>query len=114
MQIKKYLPLGSVVLLKGAKHRAMIIGFCINDQEDDNKLYDYIGCLFPEGLFTLENIMAFNHEDIGEIFYMGYSDKEEKEFKNKLVGMTQKYVNANGSLNTSVEDIFNNEMIDGQ
>ena len=74
---------------------------------DVDNLILYNDCLY--------NILAFEEvKNATPKFYMGYSDKEEKEFKNKLVGMTQKYVNANGSLNTSVEDIFNNEMIDGQ
>ncbi|HIR49231.1 MAG TPA: DUF4176 domain-containing protein, partial [Candidatus Faecimonas gallistercoris] len=31
MQAEKYLPIGTVVMLKGGKKRAMIIGFCCSN-----------------------------------------------------------------------------------
>ena len=44
MKYEKYLPIGTVVMLKGGKKRAMIIGFCSIPQEDQSKMYDYSGC----------------------------------------------------------------------
>lgn len=92
--LNKYLPLGSVVMLKGAVKRLMIIGFCSYSTDDiGGNLYDYIGCLYPEGMISNEKTALFNHEDISKIYYIGYTDKEEKEFKNnlqKLLDETQK------------------------
>lgn len=82
---EKYLPLGTVVLLKNGRHRAMIVGYGIKlDGDPNNRFYDYMGSLFPEGIFTSEQSLAFDHSDIDKIFYMGYKDKETEEFMKKL------------------------------
>lgn len=89
MKYEKYLPLGSVVLLKGGKKRLMITGFYITTNEND-KVYDYTGCLYPEGMLTSESNCVFNHDQIERIFCLGYSDEEEKKFKEELKKMTSK------------------------
>lgn len=82
----KYLPIGTVVLLKNAEKRIMITGFCcINN----NKMYDYIGCLYPEGYITKDDVLLFDHKDIDKLYYMGFESEEDKEFKgtlNKVLG----------------------------
>ena len=84
MNYEKYLPIGTVVMLKGGKKRAMITGFCAYAGEDKKKLYDYSGCLFPEGFLTSDQTLLFDHEQIGEVFHVGLIDEEEKAFKEKL------------------------------
>lgn len=84
MQVEKFLPIGSVVLLKEAKKKLMITGFCISTPEVPNKIFDYSGCFYPEGLLDLNKIALFDHDQIERIFAFGYSDEEEKEFKIKL------------------------------
>lgn len=81
---EKYLPLGSVVLLKEAKKRLMITGFCIKVDGQD-LIYDYSGCLYPEGIIGASEVAVFNHDQIEKIFSIGFSDEEEKKFKQKLV-----------------------------
>ena len=53
-ELKKYLPIGTVVLLKGGQKRLMITGFCSIPKEDKTKIYDYTGCLYPEGVLNSE------------------------------------------------------------
>lgn len=81
----RFLPLGTVVLLKGAKKRLMITGFCSFDEEKKDKMYDYTGCLYPEGIITSKQTALFDHSQIEKIFYLGLRDNEEIEFKKKLV-----------------------------
>lgn len=81
---EKYLPIGSVVLLKNGKKRIMITGFCIVPKEDSSKIFDYTGCLFPEGVIDSKQSLMFNHSDIDKIFFIGLDDSEEQEFKKKL------------------------------
>ena len=88
----KFLPIGTVVLLKGAKKRLMITGFCSFDEEKKDKAYDYTGCLYPEGIITSKQMALFNHSQIEKVFYLGYSDNEEKEFKQKLVAEVKKII----------------------
>ena len=84
MNREKYLPIGSLVLLKEAKKRVMIIGFMASANETGDKVFDYMGCMYPEGVLSSDQTLVFNHDQISEIYYMGYSDNEEKEFKEKL------------------------------
>jgi len=81
----KFLPIGTIVLLKDATKRLMITGFCVVPNEDKNKIFDYSGCLYPEGIITNEQTALFNHDQIDKIFSIGYSDEEEVKFKTKLV-----------------------------
>lgn len=81
---EKYLPIGTVVLLKGGKKRAMITGFCSVAQENQDKIYDYSGCVYPEGYLSSNQVCLFDHDQIEKIFFVGFEDDEEKSFKEKL------------------------------
>jgi len=80
----KFLPIGTVVLLKGGVKKLMITGFMAKPTEAKSKTYDYCGCLYPEGIITTDNTFLFNHDNIESILYRGYVDKEEEVFKEKL------------------------------
>ena len=82
--LKKFLPVGSVVLLRGASKRLMITGFCTKDANDDSTMYDYCGCLYPEGIISSDQTALFNHDQIEHVYHLGLSDEEEQEFKAKL------------------------------
>jgi len=84
MNYEKYLPLGSIVMLKGGKKRLMVTGFCINPNEDPSKIFDYSGVIFPEGMISSDQTALFNHDQIERIDYLGLIDEEEKMFKIKL------------------------------
>lgn len=81
---KEFLPIGTVVLLKEATKKIMITGFCVTPEEDQEKMYDYAGCLYPEGYITQDQTCLFDHNQIDKISHLGFVDEEEKEFKNKL------------------------------
>ena len=81
---EKYLPIGTVVLLKGGRKRAMITGFCSVAQENQEKIYDYSGCVYPEGYLSSNQVCLFDHDQIDKIFFLGFEDDEEKAFKDKL------------------------------
>ncbi len=100
---EKYLPIGSVVLLKGGKKRAMITGFCSVAQENQDKVYDYSGCVYPEGYLSSNQVCLFDHEQIEKIFFVGFEDDEEVEFKNKLNNIVR-------SLNLSSDEKNNNKI----
>lgn len=84
---EKYLPIGTVVLLKNGKKRVMITGFVAMEKKgEDNVTYDYCGVLYPEGVISMKQVLMFNHNQIQKIFHMGlYNDQEERQFKAKLI-----------------------------
>lgn len=77
---EKYLPIGSVVLLKGGKKKLMITGYCMKIEEEPDKIYDYNGCLFPEGEIKSNLTSVFDHKQIEEVFFVGYKNEETDEF----------------------------------
>ncbi len=81
---EKYLPIGSVVILKGAKKRIMVTGYAQIDMEKREQVFDYCGCLFPQGIISTDNTLLFNHKDIEKIFAIGYSDEEGEKFLKQL------------------------------
>ena len=80
----KYLPVGTVVLLRNGTKRVMINGFCTMDASKPDKVYDYSGVLFPEGSLSSDQTLLFDHEQIVRVDHMGLVDQEEQEFKVKL------------------------------
>lgn len=84
MNTEKFLPIGTVVMLNGGAKRVMITGFCTIASDDNSTMYDYCGCLYPEGVVSSDKNLLFNHNQIAKIYALGYSDDEEKEFKAKL------------------------------
>lgn len=80
---KDLLPIGSVVLLKGGQRKLMVVGRVVC-KEDDNKIYDYIGCLYPQGILTTSELYFFNTESIENVFFIGFQDTEEMSFKGFL------------------------------
>ena len=84
MNTKKFLPIDTLVMLNGGDKRVMITGFCTIAIDDNAKMYDYCGCLDPEGVVSSDKNLLFNHNQIAKIYALGYSDDEEKNFKVKL------------------------------
>lgn len=81
---EKYLPIGTVVMLKGGSKRVMIAGFCAISEDTGNKVYDYSGCLYPEGFISSTQTCLFDHEQIEKVYFKGFVDEEEVSFKKNL------------------------------
>lgn len=78
-----YLPLGTIILLKGGNKRLIIVGRKQTSTES-KQIFDYAGVLFPEGYQDSEHFYAFNHSDIENIFQLGLIDSEEIEYQQIL------------------------------
>ena len=77
--MKKYLPIGSVVLLKDSEKRVMIVGLK-QKQEGTDTIWDYSGCLFPEGIIDPDRLYLFQTEQIQRLYFIGLQDGESLEF----------------------------------
>jgi hypothetical protein len=84
---QKFLPIGTVVMLKGGSKRVMITGFCSMATEEQNVMYDYSGCMYPEGFLSSDQTALFNHSQIEKIYHLGLLDEEEQKFKTNLNGL---------------------------
>ena len=91
---KKFLPIGTVVLLKNGKKEVMILSYCIFPKGDiyekgksvngEGRMFDYGACTYPEGLISSDQILCFNHDNIERICYMGYETDGQKEFSDLM------------------------------
>lgn len=78
--MKNYLPLGSVVMLKGGNKRVMICGR-VQTRVEDGVVFDYAACLYPEGFVDASGLYLFNNEDIDTVYYIGMQDVEEFQYR---------------------------------
>lgn len=104
---ERFLPIGTVLLLKGGKKEVMITSYCIfptqvrkpngDPVESAPKMYEYGGCVYPEGILDSNMACAFNHNQIEKIVFLGYESEQQKELSKILNGgyeiYKQKYEN---------------------
>lgn len=109
LAVNEYLPIGSVVLLKGAIRKAMIIGIIQSTKGEDGviKEHDYIAVMFPEGFLNTETMFMFNHDQINDVVYRGYENPERAEFLQKLeknVALAQEFISKKKALKIKEEN----------
>lgn len=79
---KDMLPIGSIVRLIEGERRLMICGRIVS-QAGSDKIYDYVGCIYPQGIEDADNMYFFNRDAIEEVFFIGFQDKEELMFRHE-------------------------------
>lgn len=82
--IKDLLPVGSVVLLKGGIKKLVIMGIKQADADKPDIEYDYAGVMYPEGYLGNDTLYLFNHADINDIIFTGYTNPERDEFLSEV------------------------------
>ncbi len=88
--MKALLPIGSVVLLKDATKKLMIIGILQVDQ-NKNTLYDYLAVPYPEGFLGADTNFLFQHEDINDVIFTGYHNPEQDTFLKAMNLIYERY-----------------------
>lgn len=111
---KVFLPIGTICKLKNGVKNVMITGFCPVTDESEKGMYDYCGCLYPEGMISSDMNLLFDNEQIEEILYKGFENSEEEEFKRKLVEiMNEKFSNLNNDVSDkAVDNDFSNDKVE--
>lgn len=94
---KNLLPIGSVVLLKGGDKRIMICGR-IQAKEGKNTIYDYSACYYPEGIVDPTSMFFFNRDAIDTVYFVGFQDKEELNFRKNVLDNLGELEIKNGSI----------------
>lgn len=88
--MKALLPIGSIVLLKDATKKLMIIGILQVDQ-NKNTLYDYLAVPYPEGFLGADTNFLFQHEDINDVIFTGYHNPEQDTFLKAMNLIYERY-----------------------
>ena len=90
---ERFLPIGTVVLLKEGTKPIMINGFCVIPKSNkngigadalDDQIYDYGGCPYPQGMIDMQVSCVFNHDQIREVVHYGYDSEEHDTFSEIL------------------------------
>ena len=75
----KYYPIGTVVVLKEGTWPLMIYARQQTQKRKADIVYDYVGCLYPQGYMDENYIVFFQHRDIDKVLHQGmYSIAENK------------------------------------
>ena len=83
-QEKDLLPVGSIVKLFDGTKRLMIMGRLHRNLEN-NQIYAYAGCFYPEGYQGGNTYYLFDHSQIECIFFLGLQDEEEFHYRQLLI-----------------------------
>lgn len=84
MEKVDFLPLGSVVKIRGSIRKTIIIARGLMTIVGDKALFfDYGGAVYPEGLVG-DQVLYFNHCDIEEVIFKGYENEENAEVLKNL------------------------------
>ena len=81
---EKYLPIGTVVMLKEGKKEIMITGYLPIPNGQEKIMYDYSACLYPEGIISSDQVIVFNHDQIDKVYYKGFESEGYKELNEKI------------------------------
>ena len=60
-----------------------LMGVCQRSTDNNETIWDYCGCFYPEGYLGSDKIFLFNNDQIDRIYALGYQDAEQQEFKKK-------------------------------
>ncbi|GAA0076995.1 hypothetical protein UT300005_13730 [Clostridium sp. CTA-5] len=83
---EKLLALGSIITVEGSNKKLMIIGRVASIKGDNSDtVYDYAGCIYPEGNINKDTNYAFNAEDINKVYFRGYEDEKEIKYNKQLL-----------------------------
>lgn len=79
-----YLSVGSVVQLNNGLVKVVIVSrYPLYDNQGKIGYFDYSGAAYPYG--TAENrFIFFNAEDIKTVWFEGYVDEQEKEYRQMI------------------------------
>ena len=89
MKYEKLLPVGSVVRIGNAEDLLMIMG-CNQVDLRSGTVYDYSGVAYPSGYTDDRHVFIFNHEDIGEVYSVGYLTEESTAFAEQALEENRK------------------------
>ena len=79
----KLLPIGSIVSLYKNNTKLMIVGY-LQKTPDDNKVWDYSACVYPNGFISPNRMVVFDNIQVERTYYIGYMNLENIEFLKEL------------------------------
>jgi hypothetical protein len=82
------LPIGSVVRMEGVEPNIMIYGRKQSGVGGGDRVWDYVGCPYPQGHLSPDTNLFFDHEHIRELIFKGLETAGEIELRKELQRLT--------------------------
>lgn len=80
---ERSLPIGTVVVLKGAKAPIMVIGRKLQ-AEQTGVIYEYGAVPYPCGYLNAHGIVMFDRAAVEEVLFMGFATREFEIFEKAI------------------------------
>lgn len=80
---KGMLPIGSVVRIEDVEQYIVICGRIVCPA-DEERLYDYVGFPYPEGMGR-EDLLFFDREAIADLLFIGFQDELELRYRSEIL-----------------------------
>jgi len=99
---ERFLPIGTIVKLKNVEKEIMIASYLVqpNDkfigkngpiESDKTLVVEYGGCYYPDGYHDTNRVLAFNHNQIEKVVFMGYETESSKNFSNMANKLVEEF-----------------------
>lgn len=79
------LPIGTVVSLKNAEPKVMIVGYMPQEVGHPENQHEYSGLIYPIGYQSADKILQFDGNQIEGVHYFGMVNEEQMRFEEYLV-----------------------------
>ncbi len=100
---KDLLPVGSVVKLFEGERYVMICGrIVVPDGRTD--IYDYVGCVYPEGISSSDDMVFFNRDSIELLYFVGFQDPQELAYRSEVLDELGELAVVDGEIVPVVDD----------
>ncbi|HBZ02936.1 MAG TPA: hypothetical protein DEO83_03895 [Lachnospiraceae bacterium] len=100
---KDLLPIGSVVRLADTERDVMICGRIVVP-DGKNDIYDYVGCIYPEGISSGDDLVFFNRDAIELLLFVGFQDVQELTYRSEVLDELGELAVVNGEIVPVTED----------
>ncbi len=81
---KDLLPIGSVVRMDEIEQDLVICGRIVCAEGED-KIYDYVGFPYPEGMGRGDGLLFFDRDAIAQVLFIGFQDEEELIYRTQIL-----------------------------
>lgn len=78
-----WLPLGSIVMLRGERLPRMVVARMVGDAREGVP-HEYAGCLYPLGDVDDEHRRYFDGDDVESVAFLGYKGAAEVDFERRM------------------------------
>ncbi|MBR1508727.1 MAG: DUF4176 domain-containing protein [Eubacterium sp.] len=100
---KDLLPIGSVVKLLETERFVMIVGRIVVPEGVDT-IYDYVGCVYPEGISSSDDMVFFNRDSIEMLVFVGLQDVQELTYRSEVLDELGELAVVDGEIVPVVDD----------